>query len=191
MQSPWCCQEYSLPVSGNTSGAWNKCQALRNTRGAVGESTVTSYMEHQGISRLYQEWGNHFHRRKSILAGRDYKCNKRGGCGEMLSVPIKEDSDCVVILLHKIFQVSRKGRNWAKRWVRSNTLYFSGNWECVWGKTLLDLILILYLSINSSFWPLLQTGLSRLDLFSNSVRLCFEFLTKIKDHSNTEISKNI
>lgn len=100
----------------------------------------------KGYSRLYQEWGNHFHHHKSILAGKDYKCNKRGGWGEMLSVPIKEDSDCVVIVLHKILQVTRKAKNWAKRWVRSNTLYFlleTGNvceakhcWILVWFKPL-------------------------------------------------------
>lgn len=38
----------------------------------------------------------------------------------MLSVPIKEDGDCAVIVLHKIFQVKRKGRNWAKRLAQSN-----------------------------------------------------------------------
>lgn len=78
----------------------------------------------EGYSRLYQEWGNHSHCHKSILAGKDYKCNKRGEWGEMLSVPIKEDSDCVVIVLHKILQVTRKGKKWVKRWVESNPLWF-------------------------------------------------------------------
>lgn len=32
----------------------------------------------------------------------------------MLSVAIKEDSDCAVIVLRKILQVSRQGRNWVK-----------------------------------------------------------------------------
>lgn len=53
----------------------------------------------------------------------------------------------------------------------------------------LGLSLILYLSIKSSYWPLLQTGLSRLDLFSDSVWIWFKFLTKIKDNSKTERSK--
>lgn len=53
------------------------------------------------------------------------------------------------------------------------------------------LSLILYLSINSSHWPLSQTGLSEMRLFSNSVWRCFTFLAKIKDSSNTERSKII
>ena len=53
------------------------------------------------------------------------------------------------------------------------------------------LSVILYLSINSSYWPLLQTGLSKMDLFSNSVRICFTFLAKIKGSSKTERSKII
>lgn len=83
----------------------------------------------KGDSRLYQEWGNHSHLHKSILAGKDYKCNKRVVWREMLPVPIKEDSDCVVRVLHKILQVRRKGRNWVERWVQSNLLYFC--WKLV------------------------------------------------------------
>jgi len=51
--------------------------------------------------------------------------------------------------------------------------------------------LILCLSINSSSWPWLQTGLSKMNLFSISVWICFTFLAKIKDNSKTERGKMI
>lgn len=54
---------------------------------------------------------------------------------------------------------------------------------------LLDPCLILYLSMNSSYWLLSQTGPSKMDLFSNSVGICFVFLAKIKDSSKTERRK--
>lgn len=110
----------------------------------------------------------------------------------MFSVPIKEDSDCVVIVLHKILQVSRKGRNWVKRWVQSNPMIFllqAGRVDKEKHRWILSLIL--YLSINSSHWPLAQTGLSEMGLFSNSVWICFTFLAKIKASSKTDRSKII
>lgn len=121
-----CCkEEYFLTVSESTPGetvASVSCSGIRNE--LLLRILWQVIWSTKGDSRLYQEWGNHSHLHKSILAGKGYKCNKRVGWREMLSVPIKEDSDCVVRVLHKILPVRRKGRKWVKRWVQSNLLYF-------------------------------------------------------------------
>lgn len=83
-----CCkEEYFLTVSESTSGELVgsvSCSGIRNELLRILWQVIWST---KGYSRLYQEWGNHSHRHKSILAGKEYKRNKRGGGGKCFLCP--------------------------------------------------------------------------------------------------------
>lgn len=129
-----CCkEENSLPVSGSTSGELVQVSVTQeHTRSCCWEHCDKLYGAPRDTPDFIKSEAIISTTIKVSWQAKTINVIKEGGGGDMLSVPIKEDSDCVVLVLHKILQVSRKGRNWAKRWVRSNTLYFCWKlWMCV------------------------------------------------------------